>query len=305
MNISQNKKVSVVVPNYNYGKYLKKRVDSILKQTYPIYELIILDDASTDGSVELAKNIVLDLKLKNPEMRVKFVGNTENSGKAMAQWKKGFELAEGDFVWIAEADDLCSRHFLEEVMKGFDDPEVVISYAESMVMNGAGIILTPNFRWSRDKEKTGHYKKSYVKEGFREIEEIMAIRCTIPNVSGVVFRKSDKIPYLQYLEEAMRFSQVGDWYFYVKVLAHGRIAYNQKSLNKFRVHHGSKTAESKCDMEHFREILWMHRFFAVKYNLDEFVTKRVVLEEQKVAKRMGINNEIMEGIRQEVAEKGI
>ena len=65
MSISQNKKVSVVVPNYNYGKYLRKRIESIIKQTYPIYELIVMDDASTDGSDVIAKNLVLDLKIKN------------------------------------------------------------------------------------------------------------------------------------------------------------------------------------------------------------------------------------------------
>lgn len=283
MNILKNKKVSVVVPNYNYGKYLKKRVDSILKQTYPIYELIILDDASTDGSVELAKNIVLDLKLKNPEMRVKFVGNTKNSGKAMAQWKRGFELAEGDFVWIAEVDDLCSRHFLEEVMKRFDDPEVVISYAESMVMNGAGIIIAPNFRWSRDKEKTGHYKKSYVKEGFREIEEIMAIRCTIPNVSGVVFRK--EAVKLKDLEKAIGFVQVGDWYLYLKILEKGKIAYNKKALNKFRIHGGSATERGEV---HYKEVVEIHKILKKKYELSEGIMKAIEAEEGRIREKYGI-----------------
>ena len=65
---------------------------------------------------------------------------------------------------------MCSRRFLEEAMKGFDDPDVVLSYTESAIINGAGIMIAPNFRWSRDKEKTGHYKKSYVKDGRKEIE---------------------------------------------------------------------------------------------------------------------------------------
>ena len=228
---SQTKRVSVVVPNYNYEKYFVKRIDTILEQTYPIYELIVLDDASTDGSVAIIEEKLAEVREKYPDLQIKFVVNQTNSGKAMLQWKKGFEMATGDYVWIAEADDLCSRRFLKETMKGFDDPEVVLSYTESKLINANGLMLVPNFRWSRDREKTGHYKSSYVRDGRREVEEIMAIRCTIPNVSAVVFKKSDKIPYLQYFDEAEKFLQVGDWYFYAKVLEYGKISYNKKSLS--------------------------------------------------------------------------
>ena len=283
-----NKKVSVIVPNYNYGRYIRKRIRSILRQTYPVYEIIVLDDASTDGSAEMIKSMVLDLKAQNPNLNIRFVGNKENSGKAMKQWKKGIELATGDYIWIAEADDLCSRRFLEEVMKGFEDPEVVLSYTESAIINGAGVMIAPNFRWSRDKEKTGHYKKSYVKEGFREIEEIMAVRCTIPNVSAVVFRK-DVID-MSVLGKAIEFSQVGDWYLYVNVLKNGKVVYNRKALNKFRVHRGSKTADAKNDRVHYDEIVNMHKWLAVKFNLDEFVTRRMMMEEKRIAKRMKISN---------------
>ena len=286
MKNSQTKKVSVVVPNYNYGRFLDKRVRTILAQTYPIYELILLDDASTDGSDEKVEKIVRNLKLDKPEMRIRFIRNKKNSGKAMAQWKRGVQEATGDYVWIAEADDACSPRFLEVVMRGFDEPGVVISYTESRIMNERGLVIAPNFRWSRDRERTGHFKKSYVKDGRREIEEIMAIRCTIPNVSAVVFRKKASIPYLKYLEEASKFSQVGDWYFYSKVLNHGKISYNKKSLNKFRVHSGSKTADAKKGKEHYEEILGMHKVFAVKYNLDEFVTKRMLEEEKRVKRRV-------------------
>lgn len=288
MDTSQAKKVSVVVPNYNYAKFLKKRLKSILKQTYPIYELIILDDASTDGSDKIIEAEIAKIRVKYPELKIQYIRNEQNSGKVMAQWKKGFELSTGDFVWIAEVDDLSKKNFLAEVMKGFDDPEVVISYTESKIMNGRGIIIAPNFRWSRDREKTGHYKNSYIKDGFREIEEIMAIRCTIPNVSAVVFRKTERVPYLKYLDEASVFSQVGDWFFYVKVLRHGRISYNNKSLNIFRIHKGSKTDISSDNGIHYKELMQMHKMFAIKYNLTSAVVDRMQREEKRIRKKHGI-----------------
>ena len=166
-------------------------------------------------------------------------------------------------------------------MKGFDDSEVVLSYTESMLINGAGIMIAPNFRWSRDREKTGHYKRSFIKEGCREVEEIMAIRCTIPNVSAVVFKKEKRL--LGYLDEAEKYTQVGDWYFYVRVLEKGKIAYNRKSLSRFRIHDGSATSRG---LNHFDEVVEMHKYLAAKRNLDEFVTKRMVAEEERLAARM-------------------
>ena len=62
-NIINSKKVSVVIPNYNYENYIEERIDSILMQTYPIHELIILDDCSTDNSVNKIEEIIKWKKL--------------------------------------------------------------------------------------------------------------------------------------------------------------------------------------------------------------------------------------------------
>lgn len=285
MTISPNKKVSVIVPNYNYGKYICRRINSIMKQTYPIYELIVLDDYSDDESRKIIGKKLGEVQAKYPKLKIRFVQNEKNSGKAMVQWKKGWEMATGDYVWIAEADDLCSKKFLAEAMEGFNDKEVLLSYTESMIINSWGLIITPDFRWSRDKEKTGHFAHSYVNDGKNEIQEIMAIRCTIPNVSGVIFKKSQKI--LKYLKESLRFTQVGDWYLYAKILENGKISYNHKSLNKFRIHKKSKTNKTKNDKSHYNEILEMHDYFRNNYDLSKKVLARMKEEEKRVRERMG------------------
>ena len=121
LNIENPKKVSVIIPNYNYANFIIERIDSILMQTYPIYELIILDDCSTDNSVEVIEEKIKDIK----DIKVKFIKNEKNSGGVFRQWKKGFDAATGDFIWIAEADDSAENNFVEELIKPFDDPEVV------------------------------------------------------------------------------------------------------------------------------------------------------------------------------------
>ena len=278
------KKVSVIIPNYNYAEYIDKRIDSVVNQTYPIYELIILDDCSMDKSVKVIEAKIHQLSILWPELKVKFIKNEKNSGKAMRQWKKGIEEATGDYIWIAEADDLCKKTFLEEVMKGFEDKDVVLSYAESAVIGVMGVTVAPNFRWSRDKEKTGRYKQSYIKDGKTEVEEILAIRCSIPNVSAVVFKNASYLT--KYIDEALKFSQVGDWYFYVKVLENGKIAYNRKSLNKFRLHRGSVTRTISLE-KHFNEVKEMQDMIVRDFDVSEKVRKMMAGEAKRISNKLG------------------
>ena len=102
--------VSVVVPNYNYKRYLNLRIQSILQQTYQNIELILLDDASTDGSEEVLSAYQNHTKVSH------ILLNEHNTGNPFKQWFKGMQLAKGKYIWIAEADDLCELTFLEKVV---------------------------------------------------------------------------------------------------------------------------------------------------------------------------------------------
>ena len=128
LDIKNPLKVSVIIPNYNYEKYIIERIDSILLQTYPIHELIILDDCSKDNSVKIIEEKIKTIK----DIPVKFIKNKNNSGLVFSQWQKGLDNITGDYFWIAEADDSCDNRFLEKVMKPFEEnKDVVLSYAES------------------------------------------------------------------------------------------------------------------------------------------------------------------------------
>ena len=278
------RKVSVIVPNYNYAKYLRRRILSIGQQTYPIYELIVLDDASKDASKTIIKRAVAEASRLKPNMKIKLIWNKENSGKAISQWLKGVEAATGDYIWIAEADDVARKDFLNEVMRGFEqDEDVVLAYSESAIINKYGILMMPNFRRSRDKEGTGHFRNSYIRSGKKEIEEIMAIRCTIPNVSAVVFKNTPE--FCKYLKQAEKFKQVGDWYLYTKLLEGGKIFYNKKSLNLFRVHGGSATNRGK---DHVREVERMHEYFRNNYDLTQERLGFMGVELERIKQKYGI-----------------
>lgn len=103
-------KVSIIVPNYNYALFLGQRLGSIETQTYRDFEVILLDDASTDESVEVLEQFAR--RHQWPLIR-----NERNSGNVFKQWNRGIWLAKGKNVWMAEADDYADKRFLE-VMVG-------------------------------------------------------------------------------------------------------------------------------------------------------------------------------------------
>lgn len=106
--------VSVIIPNYCHARFLNQRIDSVLNQTYSDYEVIILDDCSTDNSREIIESYRNHPKISH------IVYNEKNSGSTFIQWEKGFELARGEYIWIAESDDVApiylSRRMYECVL---------------------------------------------------------------------------------------------------------------------------------------------------------------------------------------------
>ena len=214
-----SKAVTAVIPNYNYEHFLNERIDSILFQTYPVKEIIILDDCSSDNSLELIKQRI---KTNKTGIKISLIENERNSGSVFAQWEKAFHVTNTEYVWIAEADDSCDSRFLETVMKGFEDPEVVISYCESLTMDENNILLMPNLREWIDIFKCGKWDHNYVKDGREEVAETMCINNTIANVSSAVIKKKN---YDDILKSAQSYHLAGDWYFYMNILKSGKIAY--------------------------------------------------------------------------------
>src|SRR5436190_2458977 len=96
-------RVSVIVPNYNHAPFLERRIESVLRQTFQDYELLIMDDASTDSSPDIIARYG-----KLPKVRILL--NDRNSGSPFHQWNKGVNEAKGDFIWIAESDDYADPH---------------------------------------------------------------------------------------------------------------------------------------------------------------------------------------------------
>lgn len=272
--IGRVKKVSVVIPNYNYGKYICDRIDSILAQTYPIFELIILDDCSTDESVMIIEEKIKSLTNRN--VKIKFIPNEENSGNVFKQWQKAFEYSTGDFLWIAEADDLCDKYFLNVVMKGFQSKNVVLSYTESKAIDENAVCFMNDFREWVDQNHTNHYLKSYINDGKAEIEQVLCTNNTIPNASGVVFKKDKNLEIHRFLKDAQAYKLAGDWFFYAKYLMNGSICYSSDSLNYHRIHKNSVTTSTDNYLR-FCEIRKIQDMICENVRLSDDAKQRIFL----------------------------
>jgi glycosyltransferase involved in cell wall biosynthesis len=118
-------KFSILIANYNNGKYFRECYDSVMAQEYPNWEAVILDDASTDDSVRVIKNIIKD------DRRFRFFENSVNSGVGITK-SRLIDLAEGDVCGFVDPDDAITPTAISSSIKNFQEKEVVLTYSVFM-----------------------------------------------------------------------------------------------------------------------------------------------------------------------------
>lgn len=210
--------VSVIIPNYNHAPYLKERIDSVLNQTYQDFEVIILDDCSTDNSREIIN------RYRNHPKVTHIFFNEQNSGSTFKQWHKGFELAKGEYIWIAESDDVAHLDFLGKVMSAIDgDEEVVLAASGIKFIDERG-----REYGSASISKSKHIRK-YSSAKF--ITENMLLGNHLLNASSAIFRK-DIIPKISPEYTNLRAS--GDYLFWIEVANQGKVVEIPQTLDYFR-----------------------------------------------------------------------
>ena len=230
--------VSVIVPNYNHALYLKQRIDSILNQTYQDFELILLDDCSTDNSRE-----ILSEYRKHPKVSY-CVFNEENSGSTFRQWNKGIELAKGEYIWIAESDDWAEPKLIETLFTLLNSSKNIgLAYCNTAIHKD--IVSINDFAKEKYKKfGLDIWYKDYVIDGKDEIERILMRDCTINNASAVLFRRTYL---LQTIPQLFNFRFSGDWFCYLQIASNSDIAYSSKILNNYRDHSGNVSKNAGYD----------------------------------------------------------
>jgi FkbM family methyltransferase len=236
-------RVSIIVPNYNHAKYLENRLNSIFNQSFQDFEVILLDDNSTDNSLELLEDYS-----KRPG--VKLIKNSKNSGNPFKQWLLGIEHAKGELIWIAESDDYASIDFLSSILPVFDREDVLIAYGDISYINPDGS-FNNGLAHYYDNLPDHDWKSSHIITANRAFAGSFAIKNIIPNVSGAIFRKPSLTP-----EEKGRLTSytfAGDWYFYALIARGGSIAFCKDAKSNFRLNINSTSRKKFFSEDHISE----------------------------------------------------
>ncbi|RLQ23693.1 glycosyltransferase [Seongchinamella sediminis] len=253
--------VSVIVPNYNHADYLELRLESIFSQSYDNFEVILLDDASTDASAAVLRRF----HQRYPDKST-LVINEENSGGVFHQWEKGLNLARGDIVWIAESDDWCTENFLATLVPWFENEAIMLAYARTVFMDGEGeqqIWSINEYLHDIDPQR---WNRPIVATGPQIVREAFAVKNIVPNVSSALFRTPRQLEILAD-PEWRRMKTCGDWVLYLHLLRGGMLAYSPEACNYYRIH-GDNTSVSSYSQdafyrEHEQVALTVQQYFDV------------------------------------------
>lgn len=201
----EEKLVSIITPMYNAKAFIAETMESVLAQTYPYWEMIIVDDVSTDSCAEIVKAYAMK------DSRIKYYKHQKNSGVAVAR-NTAIQKASGRYIAFLDSDDLWKANKLEKQLQFMKEKQVTFCYSDCEIINETG-------------ESTGK---------IRHVPEMQDYKKLL---------KGNAIPCLTVLIDRSRVSKIEmplipheDYAAWLSILKTGIVAYGQNEvLAKYRV----------------------------------------------------------------------
>jgi glycosyltransferase involved in cell wall biosynthesis len=268
-------KVSILIPSYNAEKYIEETIESVLNQSFQDWELLVLDDCSTDQSFELAK----EYELKDTRIVVK--KNIQNLGM-MGNWNEGIKHCHSDYFVKLDADDVWHPEILAASIKILDTmPEVALTFSKYFLIDSVGEktpdseIILPDFAKNKAFSCV-----PLVQTGVDTMLQYSILRQGLSVMRRKVF---DEIGNYQYLLTPQTQAST-DTEFYFRVGCHYSIYCIDKYYYYYRVHNHSISTTDK------NEGLQEQKMYEVKVVITnyyyqqgkiDFKTKKEYLKETK------------------------
>lgn len=213
-------KVCVIMPCYNGEKFIGEAIESVLNQTYKNWELIIVDDGSTDNSKEVIKRYFND-------HRIKYIAHKENRGIPAAR-NTGIKASKGEYIAFLDQDDIWLPEKLKEQIETFNmggDQETGLVFSDIMHLIG-------------DETIRPEWPSKYVPNNLRikskeEVLKSLFLQNFIPSISVIV--RKDCFDRLGLLNENIT-GGADDYDFWLRISGHFKIIYINKPFVKKRIH---------------------------------------------------------------------
>lgn len=213
--------VSIVIPNYNYGHFIRQTMESAVHQTYPDVEIIVVDDCSTDDSVAIVEEYVKEyenVSLYRNEVNLGVVGNHN----------KAVNLSKGAYICVLSSDDYLDIHFVEECVRKFEEhPTAGMVVSAMHLVDDKGVVTdAPNY-----------YGNSFICKGIYQCRVFLMSNTFVP--SQVLFKREC----IENPEVGGAFNEFADtfidtelWY---RICLHYDFLYFDKRLCYYRSYIGS------------------------------------------------------------------
>jgi glycosyltransferase involved in cell wall biosynthesis len=261
-------KVSVIVPSYNHAHFLRQRLDSIYQQTYSNFEVILLDDDSTDES----RNILEEYRQRYPEI-THCTFNKNNSGGVFNQWQRGLKMASGDLIWIAESDDYCTENLLTDLVKYFVNDAVMLAYCRSIFVEEESTEPVWSLEEYLAELDADLWRNPFVMSAHHLVNKAWAIKNIVPNVSSAVFRHPGKLELLND-EKWKQMKICADWIFYLHLIRGGLVAYSPNATNYYRLHQSNTSRSTYSKDVYYQEHEQVAKEVTTLYRVESGVFER-------------------------------
>lgn len=220
--------VHAIVPSYRHARYIRRRIESILGQTYPNIRLTVIDDCSPDES----DAIIRDLQASHG---FTYIRRKENSGTPFSAWAWAAEHCTDGYVWICESDDFAEPEFVERAVSALRSTQnAVIFYCNSAVIDADDNIKGSTAQYFREYWQDTRWTQDFAALGTQELAEFQGRGMIVPNMSSSLI---DATAFAKAFDpDITRFKLTGDWLFVGRVLSQGNAVFTKDILNNFREH---------------------------------------------------------------------
>lgn len=233
--MAENMKISIITASYNYENYIKETIQSVLSQTYNDWEMIIVDDCSTDNSVNVIKSY-------NDE-RIKLFVNEKNLG-LKETLKRGIKEATSDWIVFLESDDVLSPDYLAkkvEIAQKYNDINLIFNDCEFFGDEERVKAFEHALKKTRSLLQNQSYPKKMLYD-FYQSNKIFTF-------SSVMTKRSDLLK----VNFNAKLDYLIDWHLWIQLSSLGKFYYLSEKLTKWRLHNNSyinsSTQKSPVDLQ--------------------------------------------------------